>query len=86
MSTPEELVKLLSQHDVAFVDCRFTDTLGREHHLTVPAHSFDEERIEAGIAFDGSSLPGWKGWKRQTCCYYLTQQLLAWIRFAKNLH
>lgn len=61
MSTPEELVELLAQHDVAFVDCRFTDTLGREHHLTVPAHSFDEERIETGIAFDGSSLAGWKG-------------------------
>ncbi|HLS43525.1 MAG TPA: glutamine synthetase beta-grasp domain-containing protein, partial [Paenalcaligenes sp.] len=61
MSTPDELVNLLAQHDVAFIDCRFTDTLGREHHLTVPAQGFDEERMEAGIAFDGSSLPGWKG-------------------------
>ena len=33
---------------------------GVRHHLTTPAESVDEDRLEAGIAFDGSSLPGWK--------------------------
>lgn len=61
MYSPEELIELINERDIAFVDCRFTDILGREHHITVPAHSFDEEKIETGLAFDGSSLPGWKG-------------------------
>ncbi len=61
MSTAEEVVKLIKEREVAFVDFRFTDTLGREHHMTTPAHVVDEEKMEAGQAFDGSSLPGWKG-------------------------
>ncbi|CAM5201318.1 Glutamine synthetase OS=Castellaniella defragrans OX=75697 GN=HNR28_002839 PE=3 SV=1 [Castellaniella defragrans] len=61
MSTPENVVQMIHEREVAFVDCRFTDTLGREHHLTVPASQMDEDRMESGVAFDGSSLPGWKG-------------------------
>jgi len=61
MSTPEEVVKLIADREVAFVDFRFTDTLGKEHHLTVPAHSVDAEKLETGVAFDGSSISGWKG-------------------------
>ncbi|HCN72384.1 MAG TPA: glutamine synthetase, partial [Pusillimonas sp.] len=54
MSTPEEVIKLMQDKEVAFVDFRFTDTLGREHHMTVPAHAVDEEKLESGQAFDGS--------------------------------
>jgi len=61
MSTPEEIVKLISEREVAFVDFHFTDTLGREHHMTVPSHVVDEEKLESGQAFDGSSISGWKG-------------------------
>jgi len=61
MSTVENVIKLIAEREVAFVDFRFTDTLGREHHMTVPAHVVDEDKLEAGHAFDGSSLPGWKG-------------------------
>ncbi|HEY9461206.1 MAG TPA: type I glutamate--ammonia ligase [Paralcaligenes sp.] len=61
MSSPEDVVKLIAEREVAFVDFRFTDTLGREHHMTVPGHTVDEEKLESGQAFDGSSLPGWKG-------------------------
>ncbi|TAN30419.1 MAG: type I glutamate--ammonia ligase [Castellaniella sp.] len=61
MSTPENVVHMIAEQEVAFVDFRFTDTLGREHHLTVPANLVDEDRMESGVAFDGSSLPGWKG-------------------------
>ncbi|MCX5591826.1 type I glutamate--ammonia ligase [Alcaligenes endophyticus] len=61
MSSPEDVLTLLSEREIAFVDFRFTDTLGREHHLTVPAHTVDEDRLESGLPFDGSSLPGWKG-------------------------
>lgn len=61
MSTPEAIVKLIAEREVAFVDFRFTDTLGKEHHLTVPARTVDEEKLETGVAFDGSSIAGWKG-------------------------
>ncbi|MGX5660684.1 type I glutamate--ammonia ligase [Castellaniella ginsengisoli] len=61
MSTPENVVQMIAEREVAFVDCRFTDTLGREHHLTVPAGQMDEDRMESGVAFDGSSIAGWKG-------------------------
>ncbi len=59
MTTPDSVVQHITERDVAFVDFRFTDTLGREHHLTVPAQTVDEETFESGLAFDGSSLPGW---------------------------
>ncbi|MGE4370318.1 MAG: type I glutamate--ammonia ligase [Burkholderiaceae bacterium] len=61
MSTPEDIVKMIAEREVAFVDFRFTDTLGKEHHLTVPAKTVDDEKLESGIAFDGSSIAGWKG-------------------------
>jgi glutamine synthetase len=51
----------MQEKEVAFVDFRFTDTLGREHHMTVPASAVDEEKLESGQAFDGSSIAGWKG-------------------------
>src|SRR5690606_16812332 len=61
MSTAEEIIKLITENEVAFVDLRFTDTLGREHHMTVPGAMLDEEKLESGQAIDGSSIAGWKG-------------------------
>ncbi|AZY49270.1 type I glutamate--ammonia ligase [Bordetella avium] len=61
MASPQDVIKLIADNEVKFVDFRFTDTLGREHHVSVPAHTVDEEKLEAGQAFDGSSIPGWKG-------------------------
>ncbi|RRD63473.1 glutamine synthetase, partial [Comamonadaceae bacterium OH2310_COT-174] len=40
---------------------RFTDTRGKEQHVTVPVSHFDEDKFHSGHAFDGSSMPGWKG-------------------------
>ncbi|HLU79571.1 MAG TPA: type I glutamate--ammonia ligase [Burkholderiaceae bacterium] len=61
MSAPEDVLKMIADNEVAFVDFRFTDTLGKEHHLTIPAHTLDEEKLENGVMFDGSSIAGWKG-------------------------
>jgi len=57
----ENVLKLIKDNDVKFVDLRFTDTRGKEQHVTVPSHVVDEEWFERGHAFDGSSISGWKG-------------------------
>ena len=59
--TPAEVLGLIKDKEIKFVDFRFTDTKGKEHHVTVPAHSVDEDLFEDGKMFDGSSISGWKG-------------------------
>ena len=56
-----DLLKKIQEHDVQFVDFRFTDTKGKEQHVSVPASSVDESTLEDGKMFDGSSIAGWKG-------------------------
>lgn len=56
-----EVLKLLKDSDAKFVDLRFTDTKGKEQHVTVPATIVDEDLFEEGKMFDGSSIAGWKG-------------------------
>ncbi len=55
-----DVLKMIQDNEVKFVDLRFTDTRGKEHHLTVPAHAFNVDKFEDGFAFDGSSIAGWK--------------------------
>uniref|UniRef100_E6PT74 Glutamine synthetase (Glutamate--ammonia ligase) n=2 Tax=root TaxID=1 RepID=E6PT74_9ZZZZ len=52
---------MVKEHDVKFVDFRFTDTRGKEQHVTVPISAFNDEKFTQGHAFDGSSIAGWKG-------------------------
>lgn len=56
-----DVIKLIQENDIKFVDLRFTDTRGQEQHVTVPSHVVDEEWFAHGHAFDGSSIAGWKG-------------------------
>ena len=56
-----EVISLIKEKDVKFVDFRFTDTKGKELHVTVPAHTIDDDAFEEGKMFDGSSISGWKG-------------------------
>ncbi|MGM0629714.1 MAG: glutamate--ammonia ligase [Pseudomonadota bacterium] len=51
----------IKEHDVKFVDLRFTDTKGKEQHVTIPVSQIDEDFFEEGKMFDGSSISGWKG-------------------------
>ncbi len=54
--------QLIKDHDVKWVDLRFTDTKGKQQHVTMPARdALDDEFFEAGKMFDGSSIAGWKG-------------------------
>ena len=59
--TVADVMKMVKENEVKFVDFRFTDTRGKEQHVTVPVSAFDEDKFTAGHAFDGSSIAGWKG-------------------------
>ena len=56
-----DVIKMVKENEVKFVDFRFTDTRGKEQHVTVPVSHFDEDKFQSGHAFDGSSIAGWKG-------------------------
>lgn len=54
----QEIVNFIEAEDVEFVDIRFTDVPGTEHHFSIPASEFTVEAAEEGLAFDGSSIRG----------------------------
>ncbi|MES9833492.1 MAG: glutamate--ammonia ligase [Candidatus Thiodiazotropha sp. LLP2] len=54
-------LKMIKDNDVKFVDLRFTDTRGKEQHVTLPISEINEELFTDGKMFDGSSISGWKG-------------------------
>ena len=56
-----KLLDLIKSSNAKWVDFRFTDTRGKEHHMSFPSHTIDEEVMEDGKMFDGSSIAGWKG-------------------------
>lgn len=60
MSASDVLNKI-NEYGVKFVDFRFTDTKGKEQHVSIPATMLDEETFTEGKMFDGSSVAGWKG-------------------------
>ncbi len=58
--TPQEVLSLIEQEGVQYVDLRFSDPFGQWQHMTLPAYEISEESFEAGIGFDGSSIRGWQ--------------------------
>lgn len=56
----KEIKKMIEDHKVEYVDLRFTDLRGKEHHLTLPKNKIDNSFFKYGKAFDGSSLCGWQ--------------------------
>jgi glutamine synthetase len=56
-----DVLNMIKEKDVKFVDFRFTDTQGKEQHVSVPSHTIDEDELNDGKMFDGSSIAGWKG-------------------------
>src|ERR1700741_549711 len=59
--TPSDVIRLIKEKQVKFADLRFTDTRGKEQHVTIPARLVDEDFFRDGKMFDGSSIAGWKG-------------------------
>jgi len=54
-------LELIEEHSIRWIDLRFTDTHGKEHHVSMPISEVDDEFFEQGKMFDGSSIAGWKG-------------------------
>src|SRR6056300_1505122 len=59
--TAADVMALIAEAEVKFVDLRFTDSIGKEQQVTVPAHTIDDDLFEDGKMFDGSSIAGWEG-------------------------
>jgi glutamine synthetase len=57
----ENINKLVKDHSIEFVDLRFVDARGVQHHVTFPANIIEPALFEDGKMFDGSSISGWKG-------------------------
>lgn len=55
------ILNRIKDEEIHFADLRFTDTKGKEQHVTVPAAEIDEDFFTEGKMFDGSSIAGWKG-------------------------
>lgn len=56
----DTIFNLIKEHEVTFVDLRFTDTRGKEQHVSVRSSTIDPEFFIDGKMFDGSSIAGWK--------------------------
>ena len=54
------ILKKIEENNIRYVDLRFTDTRGKDQHVTVPVSQVDKEFLEGGKMFDGSSIAGWK--------------------------
>ncbi len=57
----ENVMKLIKDNEVKYVDLRFTDSRGKWHHVAQEIGTMDESAFADGIMFDGSSIAGWKG-------------------------
>ncbi|SEG61537.1 glutamate--ammonia ligase [Marinobacterium lutimaris] len=57
----EKTLNLIKESEARWVDLRFTDSKGKEQHLTLPVTEVGEDFFEEGKMFDGSSIAGWKG-------------------------
>ena len=60
MTTASDIIKMISDDDIKYLDLRFTDTRGKMQHVTVDTSFVDEDLFADGMMFDGSSIEGWK--------------------------
>lgn len=59
--TAQDILNLIKEKQILMVDFRLVDMPGRQHHVTIPAAEVDEDMLTRGVAFDGSSIQGFRG-------------------------
>jgi glutamine synthetase len=57
----EQTLNLIKENEARWVDLRFSDTRGKEQHVSIPSAEIKDDFFEMGKMFDGSSIAGWKG-------------------------
>ncbi|MFK7829681.1 MAG: glutamate--ammonia ligase [Congregibacter sp.] len=57
----EKTLNLIKESEASWIDLRFTDSRGKEQHVSIPSSEIDEDFFDGGKMFDGSSIAGWKG-------------------------
>ena len=60
MGTANEVLKKFKNGEVKYLDMRFTDPKGKLQHLTMDGTAVDDDLLNSGVFFDGSSISGWK--------------------------
>ncbi len=56
----KDVLALIKEHKIEFVDFKFIDLPGVWQHFTVPVSEISEGSLEDGFGFDGSSIRGWQ--------------------------
>lgn len=64
----KNISELIKEQQIQMVDLRFTDTKGKEQHVTVPASQITDSFLQHGKMFDGSSIAGWKAINESDMC------------------
>jgi glutamine synthetase len=60
MADTKQVLDMIQEHDVKYVDFRFTDPRGKWQHLAHHVRTINDEFLNDGVPFDGSSITGWK--------------------------
>ena len=68
MSDASTIQQMVQEHDIKFVDLRFTAPRGKWQHLTQAVSTVDEDSLAEGFMFDGSSIAGWKAINESDMC------------------
>ena len=68
MTTPKNVMKMIKDSDVKYVDFRFTDPRGKWQHVTFDVSMIEEDTFAEGQMFDGSSIAGWKAINESDMC------------------
>ena len=58
--TAQDVLRLIKEEGIELIDLKFTDLHGKWQHLTVCQDLIEPESFTEGLAFDGSSIRGWK--------------------------
>ena len=59
-TSPSDVIKLAADEGAEFVDVRFVDVPGTQHHFSLPIHMLTEDVFSEGLGFDGSSVAGFQ--------------------------